>query len=110
MYVLGCLDVPASSVGGGGAVRAERGGLDGLADKWEWGRAGVVLAYTFFGVAFFAQCSPRFANFDDAAVNLFAILNGDEIADSFNDIYKCQVRRDRTMAPRSVGLLHNSMV
>ena len=33
----------------------------------------------------------QFSSLDQAAVNLFALLNGDEIADTFNDVYACQV-------------------
>lgn len=33
----------------------------------------------------------QFSTLDTTSINLFAILNGDEIADSFNDVFVCQV-------------------
>ena len=37
----------------------------------------VLMAYAFFGMAFFGELSTRFGSFGDSIVTLFAILNGD---------------------------------
>jgi len=48
--------------------------------------APILIAYVLFGVIVFSRFSSRFASFDECFVSLFALLNGDDIHDSFNDL------------------------
>jgi len=43
-------------------------------------------AYCIFGVVVFSQYSDRFSSLDKTAVSLFALLNGDDIHDTFRDL------------------------
>jgi hypothetical protein len=43
----------------------------------------IFLAYTVFAVVYFGAVVPRFQNFQNALVTLFAVLNGDVIRETF---------------------------
>lgn len=48
--------------------------------------APIVFAYASFGVVVFARFSDRFETFDNCMVTLFALVNGDDIKDTFNQL------------------------
>eukprot|EP00698_Gefionella_okellyi_P009876 TRINITY_DN2533_c0_g1_i1.p1 TRINITY_DN2533_c0_g1~~TRINITY_DN2533_c0_g1_i1.p1 ORF type:complete len:603 (+),score=99.22 TRINITY_DN2533_c0_g1_i1:30-1811(+) len=52
--------------------------------------APLFFGYALFGVAFFGSCDKQFGTLDSASVTLFSLLNGDEIAATFDTIYICQ--------------------
>eukprot|EP00750_Incisomonas_marina_P015289 INCI18134.3.p1 GENE.INCI18134.3~~INCI18134.3.p1 ORF type:complete len:678 (-),score=116.26 INCI18134.3:2052-4085(-) len=54
--------------------------------KFLVGVAPLLLAYNFVGMIFFANYSPFFANFGAGMITLFAVMNGDEVADSFDQM------------------------
>ncbi|KAL0236108.1 hypothetical protein GEMRC1_002690 [Eukaryota sp. GEM-RC1] len=47
----------------------------------------IFLGYALFGTAMFATVSEKFDTFGQSCVTLFALINGDEILEVFDDIY-----------------------
>ena len=46
----------------------------------------IFLAYTFVGMLFFGNYTEYFATFGSSCIVLFAVMNGDIVADSFNQV------------------------
>jgi hypothetical protein len=58
--------------------------------KFLVGVAPLLIAYNFVGMIFFSNYSPFFANFGAGMITLFAVMNGDEVADAFDQVTSAQ--------------------